>query len=95
MLRGGYRYVWGDYQELVLPAEDVAEFGAGEAAQNVSLGSIHYRASQKLAVTAEAEVASSGGAYFRTSLYNYQKVRAQAHSTSGVLASGRGIRRAQ
>ena len=33
---------------------------------------------QKLSLSAEAEVGSSGGAYFRTSLYNYQKVRAQA-----------------
>ena len=35
-------------------------------------------AEQKLLLTAEAEVASSGGVYFNTSLYDYQKVRAQA-----------------
>ena len=37
-----------------------------------------YRPTQKVLLTAEAEVASSGGVYFRTSLYDYQKVRAQA-----------------
>ena len=37
-----------------------------------------FRPSQKLSLKAEAEVGSSGGAYFRTSLYDYEKVRAQA-----------------
>ena len=33
---------------------------------------------KKISLSAEGESASSGGEYFRTSLYNYQKVRAQA-----------------
>jgi hypothetical protein len=44
----------------------------------VALGGFVYRITKKLTVTSDAEVATSTGAYFRTSLYNYQKVRAQA-----------------
>ena len=46
--------------------------------RNVGIGGVTFRPTQKISLTAEAEVASSGGAYFRTSLYDYQKVRAQA-----------------
>ena len=37
-----------------------------------------FRPVQKLTISADAEGASSGGVYFRTSLYDYQKVRAHA-----------------
>lgn len=37
-----------------------------------------FRPSQKISVSGEVEAAASGGAYFQTSLYNYQKLRAQA-----------------
>jgi len=39
---------------------------------------VTFRPSAKLSLKAEAEVGSSGGEYFRTSLYDYEKVRAQA-----------------
>ena len=78
-LRGGYRYVWGEANDAVLPqggqltgAEQV------KMRRNVGLGGIIFRPTQKLLVTAETEVAESGGVYFNTSLYNYQRVRAQA-----------------
>ncbi len=41
------------------------------------MGSATYRPTQKISLTGEVEGASSSGVYFRTSLYNYQKVRAQ------------------
>ena len=47
-------------------------------APNVGIGGVTFRPSQKMSVSGDVEVASSGGAYFRTSLYNYQKVHAQA-----------------
>lgn len=78
VLRGGYRYVWGDASDAVLPAEGLISSDQAKLRRNVGLGGVTFRPAQKISLTAEAEVASSGGDYFRTSLYNYQKVRAQA-----------------
>src|SRR4029077_13138618 len=46
--------------------------------RNVGIGGVTFRPFQQLTIRADAEVASSGGSYFRTSLYNYQKGHAQA-----------------
>jgi hypothetical protein len=78
MLRGGYRYVWGEESDAVLPAAGLVSSDQARLRRNVGLGGLRYRPIQKLSLTAEAEVASSGAADFRTSLYNYQRVRAQA-----------------
>jgi hypothetical protein len=77
-LRGGYRYVWGDANDATLPAAGLASSDRVELRRNVALGGLTFRPSQKLSISGEAERASSGGAYFRTSLYDYQKIRAQA-----------------
>jgi hypothetical protein len=78
-LRGGYRYVWGDSSDAVLPqAGELTGMEQAKLRRNVGLGGVVYRPTQKLLLTAEAEVASSGGVYFNTSLYDYQKVRTQA-----------------
>ena len=45
---------------------------------NVGLGGFTYRPMKKITLSGSGEFASSGGAYFRTSLYNYQKIRAKA-----------------
>jgi hypothetical protein len=78
-LRGGYRYVWGDAMYAFLPPEGLASSDQEQLRQNVGVGSATYRPSQKISLTGEVEGASSSGVYFRTSLYNYQKVRAQVH----------------
>jgi hypothetical protein len=78
VLHGGYRYVWGDASDAVLPAAGLVSSDVARLRRNVGLGGVTFRASQKLSLKAEAEIGSSGGAYFRTSLYDYQKVRAQA-----------------
>jgi hypothetical protein len=78
VLRGGYRYVWGDANDAVLPPAGLVSADQAKLRRNVGLGGITFRPTRKLSLTTEAEVASSGGAYFRTSLYDYQKVRAQA-----------------
>jgi hypothetical protein len=78
VLHGGYRYVWGDASDAVLPAEGLVSSDVARLRRNVGLGGVTFRPSAKLSFKAEAEVGSSGGAYFRTSLYDYQKVRAQA-----------------
>ncbi len=78
-LRGGYRYVWGDARDAVLPqGGELTGSEQSKLRRNVGLGGVVYRPTQKLLLTAETEVASSGGVYFRTSLYDYQKVRTQA-----------------
>jgi len=78
-LRGGYRYIWGNANYAFLPPEGLASSDQEQLRQNVGLGSVTYRPAQKISVTGEVEAASSSGVYFRTSLYNYQKVRAQVH----------------
>lgn len=77
-LRGGYRYVWGDANDAVLPPEGLMSADQAKLRRNVGLGGFTYRPLQKLSLSASAEVASSEGAYFRTSLYNYQSVQAKA-----------------
>ena len=77
-LRGGYRYVWGDASDAILPPAGLAGAEQGKLRRNVGLGAVTFRPSHKVSITGEVEGASSGGAYFRTSLYNYQKVRTVA-----------------
>jgi len=77
-LRGGYRYVWGDASDAILPPAGLASAEQGQLRRNVGLGAVTFRPSHRLSITGEAEGGSSGGVYFRTSLYDYQKVRAQA-----------------
>jgi hypothetical protein len=78
-LRGGYRYAWGDALYAFLPAAGLASADQEQLRQNIGIGSATYRPSQKISVTGEVEGASSSGVYFRTSLYDYQKVRGQVH----------------
>ena len=78
-LRGGYRYVWGDATSATFPADDLSNANRGKLRRHTGLGAVIFRPSSKLTLTAEAEAATSDGVYFRTSLYDYQKVRAQAH----------------
>jgi hypothetical protein len=78
MLRGGYRYVWGDGENLVIPSAGLFTAVHGTLRRNVGLAGFVYRPSQKISIHADIEGAQSSGAYFRTSLYNYWKVRAQA-----------------
>ncbi len=78
-LRGGYRYVWGESSYAFLPPEGLASSAQGQLRQNIGLGAATFRPSQKISVTGEFEGGSSSGVYFRTSLYNYERVRAQVH----------------
>ncbi len=76
-LRGGYRYVWGAANDAVLPPAGLMSSDQAKLRRNVGIGGVTYHPTQKITIRTDAEVASSGGAYFRTSLYDYQKVRAQ------------------
>jgi hypothetical protein len=76
-LRGGYRYEWGDAQTgnalIAGPGQE-----SSELRQQVGIAGINFRASQRLSFNGEFEGAASDHAYFLTSLYNYQKMRARA-----------------
>ncbi len=86
-LRGGYRTVWGDGNNVVFPAEGLASADHGKLRRNAGIGAVTYRPSQRISITGEVEGASSSGAYFRTSLYDYQRVRAQArYQATGSLS---------
>jgi hypothetical protein len=77
-VRGGYRAVWGDASQAILPVEGLASAAQGTLRRDVGIGGLTFRPNHKVTISADVEAASSSGAYFRTSLYNYQKVRAQA-----------------
>jgi hypothetical protein len=91
VLRGGYRYVWGDGNNFILPAAGLYTTENGKLSRNVGLFGASARLGQKLSFHGDVEVATSGGAYFTTSLYNYQKVGSQARyqlfSTLNVSAN--------
>jgi hypothetical protein len=89
-VRGGYRYVWGDASQVILPPAGLSSSVQGTLKRNVGIGGVTFRPSHKIAFTADAEAASGDGTYFRTSLYNYQRVRAQARfqATNSLSLSG-------
>lgn len=87
VLHGGYRYVWGDANDAILPTAGLTGAEQGKLSRNVGIGGITFRPTQKISVTADAEAAVSGGEYFRTSMYNYQKVHAKArYQATGSLS---------
>jgi hypothetical protein len=68
MLRGGYRRVWGD---------GLLTTHRATLSRNVAIAGLAYRPNPKLSIHGDTEWANSSGEYFRSSLYNYQKIRAQ------------------
>ncbi|MEP6715807.1 MAG: hypothetical protein ABJC09_09535 [Terriglobia bacterium] len=75
-LRGGYRYVWGNANDVVSPQEGLYTIASEKLQRNIGMGAVSWRPSQKVLLSGDAEVGTSAGTYFRTSLYDYQKVRA-------------------
>ncbi len=67
-IRGGYRYVWGDASDAILPAAGLVSADQGKLRRNVGLGGATFHPTSKISLTADVEAASSGGAYFRTRL---------------------------
>ena len=75
-LRGGHRYVWGD---AVIPPTALTPDGQrGDLRQHVGIAGLSFRTGGKLSVNFTFEGASSGDTYFRTSLHDYQLIRARA-----------------
>jgi hypothetical protein len=85
-LRGGYRYSWGD-AETQAPLLAGGGLEASELRQQAGIAGFNFRATQKLSFNVDFEGADSNHAYFRTSLYNYQKMRARArYQVASTLA---------
>jgi len=76
-LHGGYRYVWGDAQTGNLLVAGPGQ-ESSELRQRVGIGGVNFRMNDKLSANLDVEGAATSHAYFRTSLYNYQRVRARA-----------------
>jgi hypothetical protein len=77
-LRGGYRYEWGDATVRAGTLDQSGSLALGALKRNVGLAGTTIRPWQKLSLNVDYEGASTDQNYFRTSLYNYQKVRARA-----------------
>jgi hypothetical protein len=88
--RGGYRYVWGNANELVLPVEGLSTHDRLRLQRNVILGGLTWRPSIKYSFSGEVEAGTSASAYFPISLYDYQKLRVHGNyqlSTSVNLSA--------
>jgi hypothetical protein len=77
-LRGGYRYVWGNASDQVLPIAGLLTPESGSLSRNIGIGGFSFRPSQKIVLSGDVEAASSGHTYFRTSLNDYQRMHAKA-----------------
>ena len=73
--RGGYRYVWGNADELVLPPEGLVTHDRLRLQRNIVLGGLNYRPNGKFSIGGDFEAGTSADAYFPISLYDYQKFR--------------------
>jgi hypothetical protein len=72
-LRGGYRYVWGNASDVILPIAELAGLEEGKIRRTVWIAGLAWRPVENAWVNLDFEDGSSGSTYFRTSLYNYQK----------------------
>jgi hypothetical protein len=77
-LRAGYRYVWGNDTDVILPVAELAGLEQGTLRRNVALAGATWHPIEKFSVTGDLEVGSSGGDYYRINLYDYHKGRLRA-----------------
>jgi hypothetical protein len=77
-LRGGYRHEWGDATVVAGTFSQSGFLATGALSRNVGLAGATIRPIRKLSLNLDYEGASTTQDYFRTGLYNYQKVRARA-----------------
>jgi hypothetical protein len=77
-VRGGYRYVWGDATVRAGVLDQSGPLAFGQLKRNVGLAGLTVRPWQKLTANVDYEGAQTDREYFRTSLYNYNLVRARA-----------------
>jgi hypothetical protein len=77
-VRGGYRYEWGDATVRAGALDQQGPQASQQLKRNVGLAGATVRPWQKLSLNLDYEGAATDQNYFRTSLYNYHKVRARA-----------------
>ncbi len=77
-LRGGHRYVWGDAVTRAPALSQTGPVESGETRMHVGLAGLTFRPVQKVSMGFDFEAASADRNYFRTSLQDYQKLRARA-----------------
>ena len=75
-LRGGHRYVWGD--SIVPPSSLTPAGERGEERRQVGLAGLAVHTGGKFSANVDFEGASASRSYFRTSLNDYQLLRARA-----------------
>jgi hypothetical protein len=85
VVRAGYRYVWGNADEIVLPPEGLVTHDRLRLQRNIVLGGVNYRAGSKFSIGGDFEAGTSATAYFPISLYDYQKFR--IHSSYQLTGS--------
>ena len=77
-LRGGHRYVWGDAVTRAPALSQTSQIQAGETKMHVGLAGLTFRPVRRISMGFDFETASADRTYFRTSLQDYQKLRARA-----------------
>lgn len=94
-LRGGYRYVWGNASDGTLPLAGLTGFEQGKIRTNVALIGASWHPVQNAWVNFDFEDGSSGSTYYRTSLYNYQRMRIRGRdrisNSFSISASATGL----
>jgi hypothetical protein len=74
-LRAGYSHIWGNATDLVLPLAGLTTQTNGQLRRNVLSASATWKTGDRLLLSGEYSRGLSGGTYFRTSLYDYDKAR--------------------
>jgi len=77
-VRGGYRYVWGDASVRAGVFDPRGPQVGGELSRNVGLAGLTFRPVSQFRLNVDYEGAATDRSYFRTSLYNYHRVRVRA-----------------
>jgi len=86
-LRGGYRFVWGDATVRAGQLDPAGPLQSRDLRQNVALAGATIRPLQKLSLNVDFESGVTDQTYFRTSLYNYNRMRARAkYQATGSLS---------
>lgn len=87
--RAGHRFVWGDASGAVLPLDWLPGTPFAALRRQVELAGVTWRPGSRWSAAADAEIGKGSGAWFRTSLYDYRKIRATGNAklTSSLKVS--------
>ena len=80
-LRGGYRYVWGDANDAVLPPAGLMSSDQAKLRRNVGIGGVTFRPSQKI-----IDPDRRGSRLQRRRVFPHQLVRLSEGPRAGALS---------